>query len=330
MQKWHAGAVLFLFIVGTALVAGCGTSVPAEQKAAPATSLENRMTIAGLEATVQGEAKDVRVVGRDVTTTRFGRLDTEGQSGDIPFYAYDTNCRPVIAPTSLQHHSISGQILPADGISDARGMRILPVANDTATTGGGFISYLLPLPPGEFVDDAAVDGYVPVIGYVYPVDGHWWVGSSVYLSSLEGSDPVPAPVKGMIGLVRESTAYGRAYGKEKAFTEISNRSGMFVDSEQHYIYAYDYNRTLLAHPFLPEKIGTSLINRTDPFGMKNIEALTRTAKSGGGYVVFIWPNPDAGNRLETKIGYVLPVDETWWVGSGVYLSEITGEPFYYS
>ncbi len=134
----------------------------------------------------------------------------------------------------------------------------------------------------------------------------------------------------MIGLVQKSAEYGQKHGKEEAFAEISNRTGMFVDSEQHYIYAYDYNGTLLAHPFLKEKIGTNLINRTDPFGMRNIQGLTDTAKSGGGYIVFIWPNPDAGNQLEAKIGYVLPVDDTWWVGSGVYLSEITGEPVYYS
>jgi signal transduction histidine kinase len=58
--------------------------------------------------------------------------------------------------------------------------------------------------------------------------------------------------------------------------------------------------------------------------METIRALAETARSGGGYVVFIWPNPAQGNRDELKIGYVLPVDDTWWVGSGVYLSEITG------
>jgi two-component system NarL family sensor kinase len=41
-------------------------------------------------------------------------------------------------------------------------------------------------------------------------------------------------------------------------------------------------------------------------------------------VIFLWPNPGNDNLIEMKIGYVLPVDETWWVGSGVYLNEITG------
>ena len=59
--------------------------------------------------------------------------------------------------------------------------------------------------------------------------------------------------------------------------------------------------------------------------MKNIRALRDTAQSGGGFIVFVWPNPEQENREELKIGYVRPVDDTWWVGSGVYLSEITGE-----
>jgi len=38
-----------------------------------------------------------------------------------------------------------------------------------------------------------------------------------------------------------------------------------------------------------------------------------------------WPNPDEGNCMELKIGYVLPVNGEWWLGSGVYLSGVTGE-----
>ncbi len=44
--------------------------------------------------------------------------------------------------------------------------------------------------------------------------------------------------------------------------------------------------------------------------MENIRALAETARSDGGYIVFVWPNPDHGNRDELKIGYVLPVNET--------------------
>jgi two-component system NarL family sensor kinase len=56
--------------------------------------------------------------------------------------------------------------------------------------------------------------------------------------------------------------------------------------------------------------GSSLMDKRDPFGMETNRALADTARSGGGYVVFIWPNPEEGNREELKIEYVLPVDGT--------------------
>jgi signal transduction histidine kinase len=134
----------------------------------------------------------------------------------------------------------------------------------------------------------------------------------------------PDVVSKLIELVGRAAVYGREQVSARAIAEISNRSGTFVDAEGHYIYAYDYKGTLLAHPYMSEKIGSSLIEKRDPFGMETIRALADTARSGGGYIVFVWPNPDNENREELKIGYVLPVDDTWWVGSGVYLSEITG------
>ncbi len=171
-----------------------------------------------------------------------------------------------------------------------------------------------------------MDTFEPKIGYVYPVNRDWWIGSGLYFSDMvPGPSPRPDVISEMIGLVESGAAFGREKGRAMAFAEISNRSGRFVDAKGHYIYAYDYNGTLLAHPYQPEKIGTSLMDHRDPFGMESIRALSDTARAGGGYIVFIWPNPDKGNQEELKIGYVLPVDDTWWVGSGVYLSEITGE-----
>ena len=239
--------------------------------------------------------------------------------GDVYVYAYDNN------GTLLAHPYESDKVGEnRDNFTDIRGLPVIRIGEYTASMGGGFFAYLYPAPTGGEIDEAAPDSYVPKIGYAYPAGDDWWIGSGIYFSDLEGADPVPRPVAAMIDLVRRGTDYGRENGKEKAFAEISNRSGMFVDAEGHYLYAYDYNGTLLAHPYLPDKIGTNLLGNKDPFGMENIRALADTAHTGGGYVIFLWPNPDNNNLIETKIGYVMPVDENWWVGSGVYLDEITG------
>ena len=63
--------------------------------------------------------------------------------------------------------------------------------------------------------------------------------------------------------------------------------------------------------------------------MDIVRADADTARAGGGYVIDIGPNPNADNQEEIKIGYTLPCDQNWWIGSGAYLSEVTGEPAYY-
>ena len=159
------------------------------------------------------------------------------------------------------------------------------------------------------------------------MDSEWWIGSGLYLSDLvdSGTGTSPAVTGEMLSLVESGVAYALENGNEAAFGAISDVNGTFVDESGHYLYAYDYNGTLLAHPYLTSKIGENLIDHEGAFGEKDIQMLAGAAREGGGYVVFSWPNPDNGDKPEIKIGYVLPVDDKWWLGSGVYLSEITGD-----
>jgi signal transduction histidine kinase len=278
------------------------------------------MTVAELAAFVKNASAHAAMVGKHTAFAEFQQKEGQFSRGNLYIYAYDYNC-------TLLAHPYEGNLVGTSrwNWTDARGVPVIQIGASVASHGGGFITYLYPAPQGGVIDEKALDTYQPKIGYVYPVDKTWWIGSGIYFSDLVplGSRR-PQVISEMIGLVEASAAYGREAGTAAAFAEISNPSGRFVDAEGHYIYAYDYKGTLLAHPYLPGEIGTNLINRTDPFGMKNIQALVDTAQSGGGYVVFTWPNPDKQNRDEMKIGYVLPVDDTWWVGSGVYLSEFTG------
>jgi two-component system, NarL family, sensor kinase len=287
---------------------------------------ESGMTPDDLAAFVRNASEYADAAGEEDALAEFQQQDGQFSHGDVYVYAYDYN-------GTLLAHPYQADLVGTDrsNWTDVRGLPFVRVGEYVASNGGGFIAYLYPAPEGGVIDEKALDRYEPKIGYVSPVGETWWIGSGIYFSDMAPeTSGRPEIVSDMIRLVEESAAYGREHGPRNAFAEISNRSGMFVDAEGHYIYAYDYNGTLLAHPYLPEKIGSSLIERTDPFGMKNIRALVDTARSGGGYVVFVWPNPDNGNREELKIGYVLPVDETWWVGSGVYLSEITREDAFLS
>ena len=41
------------------------------------------------------------------------------------------------------------------------------------------------------------------------------------------------------------------------------------------------------------------------------------AQGGEGWFVYTWNNPQTGKQ-EPKLGYVMKVDDTWWLGSGTY------------
>ncbi len=314
MDKWFISGALCLLVVISTLFCGCvGT-----REAAPSTGEQQGTTAAGIAAFVQDASAYAESVGQEAALAEFAKKDGQFSEGALYIYAYDDN-------GTLLAHPCSPDFVGTDQANgtDVRGLPVNRIGAYTASTGGGFMAYLYPAPEGGAFDAKAPDTYVPRIGYVAPAGETWWIGSGTYLADLEG-DKASRPVTAMIDLVERGAAYGREHGAEAAFAEIGNRSGMFVDADGHYIYAYAYNGTLLAHPYLPEKVGTNLIERKGPFGMEMIRGLCETAESGGGFIVFVWPNPDKDNREELKIGYVLPVDDTWWVGSGVYLSEITG------
>ncbi|MCM2464906.1 cache domain-containing protein [Methanoculleus oceani] len=311
MKRCYLVGMVFLLV----FAAGC--SVPVEQEA-----VEENMTTRDLAGFVREAATYAKTAGEDAALAEFNNGAGRFSRGALYVYAYDYN------GTLLAHPYEKDAVRTnRENWTDVRGLPAIRIGAHTAADGGGYIAYLYPAPENGSIDESAKGTYVPKIGYVAPAGETWWVASGVYLSEAAGPgrEPYPEPVSAMIDLVERGAAYGREQGAEAAFSEISNASGMFVDPAGHYLYAYDYNGTLLAHPHLQASIGTSLIEREDPFGMKNIRALRDTAESGGGFIVFVWPNPEQENREELKIGYVLPGDETWWVGSGVYLSEITGE-----
>jgi cytochrome c len=123
----------------------------------------------------------------------------------------------------------------------------------------------------------------------------------------------------LVSFVESAVAYAQENGKDKALVEFSNKTGSFVRGDL-YIYAYDFNGTNIAHPFKPGWIGKNKLNETDSNSVPYIRNLINVAKDGKGFTYFIFPNPAHGNRDEFKIGYVMKVNDNWWLGSGIYLS----------
>ena len=137
-----------------------------------------------------------------------------------------------------------------------------------------------------------------------------------------GSSPAPvnnstvSPEK-LVAFVEKAFEYAHVHGRETALQEFNNQTGQFVDGEL-YIFAYDTNGTTLALPFQPELLGTSRLNATDANGTAYIQDLIATAKSGGGFVRYLYADPADNFTVKQKLSYVMMVDQNWIIGAGTY------------
>jgi cytochrome c len=116
-------------------------------------------------------------------------------------------------------------------------------------------------------------------------------------------------------LVKKARAYIREVGPEKAYAEISNPKGRFVDREL-YIYVYDKSLNNLAHGGNQRLIGKNLADLRDTDGVLINKGLLEVAQKGGGTFKFKFLNP-ATKTIEVKTGYA-EMEGDVMVGSGVY------------
>lgn len=109
-------------------------------------------------------------------------------------------------------------------------------------------------------------------------------------------------------LVKQAAAYVKYQGKEKALAEISTPKGMF-DKGELYVFAYDLQGVMLAHPKNPALIGQNLIDIPDTQGKLFRKEIVEKAKSqGSGWVEYMYLNPET-NRQEHKTTYFLKVGD---------------------
>lgn len=133
-------------------------------------------------------------------------------------------------------------------------------------------------------------------------------------ASASAQTPDRAEVK---TFVKQAKAYAKANGKRAALATFTQSGGPFHQGEL-YIYAYDFDGTVIAHGGDPDLVGRNLMDMTDSNGVKVIEELAALARSGSGWLEYTWPNPQHANAEEPKLGYVEKVNDNWFLGSGVY------------
>lgn len=118
-----------------------------------------------------------------------------------------------------------------------------------------------------------------------------------------------------VAMVKKGVAFVKANGKEKAFAEINNPKGQFVDRDL-YIMAYDMKGINVAHGSNPRLVGKNLLEIKDADGVYIIKGLIGVANKGNGWVDYKWPNA-ATKAVENKSTYVEKVDDIL-IGVGIY------------
>lgn len=118
-------------------------------------------------------------------------------------------------------------------------------------------------------------------------------------------------------MVQKAVSYIQEKGKDMALAEFNNPGGEFVKGEL-YVFAYDFEGNNKALAVKPELIGKNLLDLKDADGKFVIKDLITVAKNGGGWHQYKWENPTT-QKIADKASYVVKVDDTLWLGCGIYL-----------
>jgi len=109
-------------------------------------------------------------------------------------------------------------------------------------------------------------------------------------------------------LVEKAAAFVKANGKDAAHKEIRRAKGQF-DKGDLYVFAYDLNAVVIAHPKNPKLIGKNLMDVPDTDGKLFRKEIVQAAKTkGSGWVDYKYLNPET-KKVEAKTTYVLKVGD---------------------
>jgi signal transduction histidine kinase len=141
-----------------------------------------------------------------------------------------------------------------------------------------------------------------------------FVHGAVGLNAQGMNEPTKDEVK---AFVEKALDFARTHPKDEALKAFTSKNGPFQQGSL-YIFAYDFSGQVIAHGGDTSLVGKNLMGMKDPKGVPVIRELAKLANGGEGWLYYTWANPEHGGRQEPKLGYVMKVDDTWFIGSGTY------------
>lgn len=119
-----------------------------------------------------------------------------------------------------------------------------------------------------------------------------------------------------VAMVKKAIEYTKANGQEKAFAEINNPKGQFVDRDL-YVVVYDMNAKCLSHGANPKMIGKELMDFRDVDGKEYMKERLELMKKGStGWQNYKFMNP-VTKQIEPKAMYLERFGDLIF-GCGVY------------
>lgn len=89
-----------------------------------------------------------------------------------------------------------------------------------------------------------------------------------------------------------------------------------------YFFVFDENNHYVVHSLKPQVEGSNGTGLTDPNGIKITLGLEKQARSGGGFIEYIYDKPGASSP-QPKIAYSAPIrGSQWFLGTGLYTDDI--------
>ena len=96
----------------------------------------------------------------------------------------------------------------------------------------------------------------------------------------------------------------------------------FLENKSGYFFVYDAKGICMSLPPKRELEGKSLIDMKDQNGLYLVKELLKKAKSGGGFVTYVWPKPPTNDVVE-KLSYARMIPGSpFMIGTGIYIDDV--------
>jgi signal transduction histidine kinase len=307
--------IIFSVLLTACLVGSAGASEASAENESPyPMQIANESAKEGLVSFLDEVKEYVLNNGKDEALEAFSDPSGEFVRGELYVFAYDFN------GTLLAHPHLP-KLVGRNNLDlvDPNGVPMIRNLMKVAERGGGFLYNVYPNPAAENAEELK-------LVRVLKVDDGLWIGSGIYLS-VQPPRFSPQDQEALKSFVDEALNYSIENGREKSLEAFNDPAGEFV-REDLYIFAYDFNGIVLALPFQPEIVGENRIGVEDANGVAFIQDFISLARGGGGESYYLYPNPAENMTEGLKLSRVAKVDETWWLGAGIYGSRASAESLY--